>query len=123
MAGLHLALRQRGEALVLAVEDQGLAFEDEAAGVHPCALHDAAAGRQIAEKHCQPTVCGVGLFDRANDPGILDVGRGKDLAQRLAGDCHRVEIHDAGLLRYLLQDGGDAARAVHVLDVHIGHGG
>ena len=93
LARLHLAHGQGRQALVLALEDDGLALEDEAAGVHAGALHDAALGGQVAEEHRQAAVRACRAPRWCGSPWRPGCSASAmTLAQGLAGHGQAVEV-------------------------------
>ena len=119
VAGFDLPFVQRGEAFILRVENDGLALEDETLRIHARRFDDRAFRREVAEQHRQSAIRRERRFDPVNDFLVHDLGARDVFAKLLARDGHRVEVQRAGFAAQFLQDGADAARAVHVLDVHV----
>ena len=98
-----------------------LAIADTAGGavgvefLEPALLAERHLGRHIAGRRHEE------LAD-ALAPGLLDVPAAQRILQRRAVDHRQPAIEQAGAVE-LAEDGHDAAGAVNVLEVHVGHRG
>src|SRR3954447_20069338 len=112
VAGLDLALRHGGHRRFLVLEHGrgALVVDPLVAGE----LHDAAVGREVAAQDREAAGGLDRVVDRADDDLALGLLRlGGVLADRAAGDGHRVLVEPAELLQ-ALDDDGDAAGLVQV---------
>ena len=114
MPFLDLAVEDARHRVFFAVEADGGAGVLEDVGRHARRLDDRAVRGDVAEQHRQPARFRVGRVEAADDLGVLRGGAGDVLAEGLLRDRGAVKMENAVLLREFREDGGDAARAVHV---------
>ena len=119
VARFDLARQDAFARLFLAVEDDGRTEVLEHGRGHARGLDHGAVRGEVAAQDGQPAGLGVGVRQRVNHLGVLDLGVGDVLAQRLAGHGGAVEVQQVRDLADLFEDRTDAARRVHVLDVNL----